>query len=104
MRTTITVAVAILILTATYAMAQEVVVPNAPLPLRATPPGTFFQGKGDQIGDASPSEQYRVLERTSVPTIFGDEQWLRVQSVVDPRKYGWIYGGTSAQPTVTRVR
>lgn len=92
-------AIAMLILTAGHVMAQEMVVPKEQLPLRAAPPGIFFQGKGNQIGSVSPNEQYVVLDKRWVPTIAGAEQWLRVQSVADRSKQGWIYGGKSGRPS-----
>ena len=96
----VTLTIAILVLT-TYAMAQDVVVPKGQLPLRQTPPGTFFQGKGDQVGTVLPRESYRVLERKAVPTIAGTEQWLKVQSVENPTKQGWIYAGRDDRQTVS---
>ncbi len=90
--------------TASHAFAEELVAPKAQLPLRAQPPGTFFQGKGAQIGEARPNERYRILDRKTVPTIVGAEQWLRVQSATDPNKSGWIYGGSATEPTVIPLR
>jgi hypothetical protein len=95
------VTVAILISAAAHVMAADVIRPNNELPLRANPPGTFFQGKGDRIGSVSPTEYYRVLERRSVPTVAGKEQWLRVQGLDDPNKQGWIYAGKDAHQTVS---
>jgi len=97
----VTLTIAVLVLTTAYAVAQDVVVPKGQLPLRQAPPGTFFQGKGDQIGTVSAKERYRVLERKAVPTIAGTEQWLKVQSVEDPTKRGWIYAGNDDRQTVS---
>ena len=69
------------------------VTPVVALPLRTSPPGTFFQSKGDQIGVASPNVGYRVLDETAVPTVLGTEQWLKVQKLSDPSTTGWIYSG-----------
>jgi hypothetical protein len=95
------VIIGLLISLAAEVRAQDVVVPNGQLPLRASPPGTFFQGKGDQIGTVSPREPYRVLERKSVPTVAGAEQWIRVQGMNDPKTEGWIYAGKDDRRTVS---
>ena len=83
---------------ASAALAQDTVAPTAQMPLRAAPPGTFFTGKGKKIGEVLPTEQYRVLERRSVPTIMGVEQWIRVQKTTDPSKQGWVYSGKQDSP------
>jgi hypothetical protein len=101
MRKLVTLTAAIVFVTSAHSMAENVVMPNNELPLRAGPPGTFFKGKGDRIGTVSPKEHYRVLERKSIPTVVGTEQWLRVQSVDDPNKQGWIYAGKGEHQTVS---
>jgi hypothetical protein len=94
-------AVAIVMSTAAQATAGAVVAPKSDLPLRSSPPGTFFKGKGDKVGNTSPRERYRVLEKRSVPTVTGREEWLRVESIDDPGKGGWIYGGSGGDRTVS---
>jgi hypothetical protein len=96
-----TLTIAILIGMTVPTLAGDMVAPNNELPLRTNPPGTFFQGKGDRIGTVSPRERYWVLERKSVPTVGGTEEWLRVQGVDDPNKQGWIYAGKGDQQTVS---
>jgi hypothetical protein len=77
--------------------AQGVVTPSAELPIRESPPGTFFQGKGSQIGVATPGDEYRVLDERSVPTLTGVEKWLKVEPLGDPSKAGWAYDGTGSR-------
>lgn len=84
-------------LLSSFAFAQEVVTPRADLPIRESPPGTFFEGKGAQIGTANPGDEYRVLEKRDVPTIVGVEKWLKVAPLDDPAKSGWAYGGTGSE-------
>lgn len=84
----------------TAAPGQEVVTPNADIPIRESPPGNFFQGKGSQIGTATPGDEYRVLEERDVPTIVGVEKWLKVEPLDDPSKSGWAYGGPSPDSQV----
>ncbi|MCZ7661244.1 MAG: hypothetical protein M5U07_27100 [Xanthobacteraceae bacterium] len=104
MRTLPAVGLAAILTLVPAAWAQSVVTPKVQTPLRAAPPGGFFQGKGDQIDTALPSEKFRVLETRSVRTLTGTEQWLRVQQVENPSKIGWIYGGQDSQTAVTPAR
>jgi hypothetical protein len=71
-----------------------VVAPNGDLPLRANPPG-FFSGKGEVIGTIQPSDNFIVLEQRTVPSIFGNQQWLKVQPVqpTPDSNAGWVYSG-----------
>ena len=75
------------------ASAQDIVTADVEAPLRESPPGTFFQGKGQQIGTVVPGEQYRVLEQSEVPTIVGLQNWLKVEPTTEPGNSGWVYGG-----------
>jgi hypothetical protein len=83
----------VLLLQLGSAFGQQVVTPQSVLPLRASPPGTFFQGKGAEIGTTVPNEAYRVLEERSVPTITGSQRWLRVESETVTSNSGWVYAG-----------
>lgn len=78
--------------------AGAIVAPKATLSVRSDPPGTFFQGKGDVIGMAPQGSTLRVLEEKTIPTITGQENWLRVQSTEQPSREGWIYNGTGSTP------
>ena len=69
--------------------------PKTNLPLRQSPPGAFFKGKGEQIGEAKKDETLRVIDKKIVPTVFGSEDWLKVQSSTNPAKEGWIFSGPS---------
>jgi len=82
-----------------------VVTPVAALPLRDSPPGSFFQGKGTEIGTINPGEQYRVLRQTTVSTLTGSQDWIEVQAVANPAVAGWVFVGVSGAPTpnVTRM-
>ncbi|HEV2896462.1 MAG TPA: hypothetical protein VGX71_01230 [Pseudaminobacter sp.] len=75
-----------------------VVSPNGDLPLRANPPG-FFSGKGEVIGTIQPTDNFIVLEQRTVPSIFGNQQWLRVQPVqpAPDSNAGWVYSGPADQ-------
>jgi hypothetical protein len=75
------------------------VTPKGTLSLRAAPPGGFIGLKGDAIGTVKPDETYRVLDKKSIPTIFGGQNWLKLQSVKDASKQGWVFTGTSDVPT-----
>lgn len=72
-----------------------IVSPNGELPLRDSPPG-FFSGKGEQIGVIRPGQEYIVLEKKTVPSIFGNEEWLRIQALpgTDGGQSGWTFSGT----------
>ncbi len=80
------------------------VTPVAVLPLRDSPPGSFFQGKGAEIGTIKPGEQYRVLRQTTVLTLVGSEDWIEVQPASNPASVGWVFVGPSgtSSPNVTR--
>jgi hypothetical protein len=75
-----------------------VVSPNGDLPLRANPPG-FFSGKGEVIGTIEPADNLIVLEQRTVPSIFGNQQWLKVQPVqpTPDSNAGWVYSGPANQ-------
>jgi hypothetical protein len=81
------------------------VTPVATLPLRDSPPGSFFQGKGVEIGTINPGEQYRVIRQTTVSTLAGSQDWIEVQSVANPAVAGWVFVGASGAPSpnVTRM-
>jgi hypothetical protein len=82
-----------------------IVTPVAALPLRDSPPGSFFQGKGVEIGTIKPGEQYRVIRQTTVSTLTGRQDWIEVQSVAGPATTGWVFVGASgaSSPNVTRM-
>jgi hypothetical protein len=82
-----------------------IVTPVAELPLRSTPPGSFFQGLGNEIGTIKPGEQYRVVRQTTVSTLAGSQDWIEVQSVASPAVAGWVFVGASGAPSpnVTRM-
>ncbi len=81
------------------------VTPVATLPLRDSPPGSFFQGKGVEIGTINPGEQYRVIRQATVSTLAGSQDWIEVQSVANPAVAGWVFVGASGAPSpnVTRM-
>jgi hypothetical protein len=85
------------------ALAQDftgaIVTPVADLPLRSSPPGSFFQGKGTEVGIAKAGEQYRVLRQTTVSTLAGRQDWIEVQSVASPAITGWVFVGVSGAPS-----
>jgi hypothetical protein len=73
----------------------QVITPSSEaLAIRNAPPG-FFQGSGTAIGEARKGEKFRILERKSIPTVVGRDEWLRVQNVADPRETGWITGASA---------
>jgi len=72
---------------------QGTVIPEAAAPLRASPPGTFFQGKGKQIGELTKGQTYRVLEQVAIPTLVGTQKWLKVVPQTGAQEAGWAYGG-----------
>jgi hypothetical protein len=82
-----------------------IVTPVAALPLRDSPPGSFFQGKGVELGTINPGEQYRVIRQTTVSTLAGSQDWIEVQSVANPAVAGWVFVGASGAPSpnVTRM-
>lgn len=69
-----------------------IVRPQGELPLRSAPPG-FFTGKGAQIGTVEPDNNYVILERKSVPSVFGNEEWIKLQAVTPDGSAGWVLGG-----------
>jgi len=79
----------------------QVAVPATQLPLRAAPPGTFFQGKGPEVGTVTAGESYRVIDKRNIPTILGTQKWLKVQSDTNPNQLGWIYAGEGSQVQVS---
>jgi hypothetical protein len=101
-------AILVLLLSLSFALADDltgsVVTPVGPLPLRASPPGSFFQGKGIEIAIVNPGEKLRVIGQTSVRTLAGSEDWIQVQSTSDPSLVGWVFSGPtgSASPNVVR--
>jgi hypothetical protein len=81
-----------------------IVTPVADLPLRNAPPGSFFQGKGVEIGTIRPGEQFRVLRQTAVSTLAGSQDWIEVQSVANPAIVGWVFVGASGAPAPNVAR
>ena len=75
-----------------------IVTPKAQLQLRDAPPSGFIGLKGDPIGTASPSTNYKVIDKHSISTIFGGENWLKVQST-DKTQEGWVFSGTKNEPS-----
>lgn len=88
-------------LSSTSVLSQEnvapgsIVVPVAPQPLRADPPG-FFQGKGAEVGVISPDEKYIVLDQKSVPSMIGSETWVRLKAA-NSELTGWSLYGRGSQ-------
>jgi hypothetical protein len=76
-----------------------VVTPKGTLALHAAPPGGVIGLKGDEIGKVQPNEAYRVLDKKSISTVLGGENWLKLQSVNDASKQGWVFTGTKDAPT-----
>ncbi|HLH94123.1 MAG TPA: hypothetical protein VKW08_03305 [Xanthobacteraceae bacterium] len=76
-----------------------VVTPKGTLPLRTAPPGGLIGLSGDAIGSVAPDQSYKVLDKKSISTILGGENWLKVQSVTDASKQGWVFTGTKDSPT-----
>jgi len=72
--------------------------PIAPLPLQQAPPQGYFSFKGDQIGTTTTAKTYTVIDKKTVPTLFGQDTWLQVQNKADPKQTGWIYTGSDAKP------
>ena len=64
------------------------------LPLRDSPPGNFFQGKGAEVGAVNPGEQFHVVQQVTVSTLAGSEDWIQVQSA-DGSRVGWVFSGPS---------
>jgi len=79
-------------------LTNAAVTPTSVLPIRDSPPGNFFQGKGAQIGVANPGEQFFVLQQLAVRTIAGSEDWLKIQSASNRSLIGWIFAGPSGSP------
>lgn len=75
----------------------KIIQPKAALPLRTAPPSGLFGVTGNDIGVASPSTQYQVLEQKTFSTVTGGETWLRIKAP-DSRVTGWIYSGSKAEP------
>jgi hypothetical protein len=70
-----------------------VVTPNGELPLRSAPPG-LFSGRGGEIGAVEPGQSYIVLQRKAVPSIFGTQEWLKVQQISpEAGTAGWAFSG-----------
>ncbi|SRR6266481_7207234 len=88
---------------ATPSLAQGVkpgdrVSPIDQLPLRTTPPEGFLGLKGSETGTAKPTDEYLVLEQRNIPTIFGDQKWLRLEEI-GAGTSGWVYSGQSDSKT-----
>lgn len=85
---------ALLMFSLSYAAALEIVTPIRAIPIYQNPPGTFFQGKGEQIGMAQPNERCEVLQRRVVPVPTRSELWLRIRIVRGTSSIdGWIFAG-----------
>jgi hypothetical protein len=76
----------------------DLITPKGHLTLREAPPGGFLGLKGEAVGTITPDKSYKVLDKKSFSTIFGGEQWLKVQAVEDSAKQGWIYTGPKNDP------
>jgi hypothetical protein len=102
MRRKMVLACGFLILALCQAGAQQApqfVTIKTQIPIYASPPGTGFQGKGQELSTAQPNQRYEVLIRQVVPTLFGTEVWLRVRLANDPAaKEGWIFAGPGSAP------
>jgi hypothetical protein len=105
MRSACTLPLAVLIIVAaTPSLAQQaqigaVVTPKGALQLRAAPPGGLIGLTGQVVGTMEPSQSYKVLDKRSISTVLGGENWLRVQSVTDASKQGWVFTGNNNSPT-----
>ena len=75
-----------------------VVTPKADLTLRDAPPGGLIGLKGDAIGSVTPTMTFKVIDKRTISTILGGENWLKVQGVDDASKQGWVFGGTKSEP------
>lgn len=76
-----------------------VISPKGDLPLRDAPPGGLIGLKGDTIGKVTPQTTYKVIDKKSISTIFGGENWLKVQRVDDASAQGWVFTGTKGDPS-----
>jgi len=83
------------LLTFGHAAGQGLFTPTNTLPIYGSPPGNFFQAKGDQIGQAHIGERYRELERRTVTLGVRSEMWMHVALVGSPRVEGWVFLGLS---------
>ncbi len=79
-------------------LSGQLIAPAPNLPMRASPPSMFFTPPGDQIGATVPKQEYRILEQRRIPTIFGGQQWLKIENAQQPEKRGWIYSGSGDDP------
>lgn len=77
-------------------LSGQLVAPETSLPMRASPPSLFFTPPGDPVGEAAPKQQYRILEQRKIPTIFGSQQWLKIENTQQPAARGWIYSDDPA--------
>jgi hypothetical protein len=99
MRRKMVLACGFLLLALCQAGAQQFVTIKTQIPIYASPPGTFFKGKGQELSTAQPNQRYQVLTRQVVPTLVGTEVWLRVRLANDPAaKEGWIFAGPDSAP------
>lgn len=73
----------------------EIVRPLAEMPLRASPPGSFFRGKGPAIDVVHPDDRYRVITSETVRTFAGSQDWVELESLSEPSTTGWVYAGPS---------
>ncbi len=84
-------------------LAQEIkpgatITPKGNLPLRSAPPGGLIGLKGDEIGTATPSVQFKVLETKDISTVAGGQKWIKVQQMNNTANVGWIFTGPSEKP------
>jgi hypothetical protein len=96
--------IAVTVFLTSFAQAQDVVpgaiiTPKGDLPLRDAAPGGLIGLKGDAIGSVTPQVEYKVIDKKSISTIFGGENWLKVQKIDDASKQGWVFTGTKSNPT-----
>jgi hypothetical protein len=77
----------------------EIVRPVGELPLRASPPNSFFQGKGQAIATVNPNEAYQVLGQQTVKTLAGSQDWIEIQPLDGSSGPGWAFSGPSGGPS-----
>jgi hypothetical protein len=75
----------------------DLVKPVGALPLRAAPPDALIGLKGDEVGTADPTKEYRVLDKRTIKTLFGQQDWMLIQGTAEDKK-GWVYSGDATGP------
>lgn len=77
----------------------EIVRPVGELPLRTSPPSSFFQGKGQAIATVHPNEAYRIIGQQTVNTLAGSQDWIEIQPLDGSSGPGWAFAGPSGGPS-----